>query len=203
MYLIRIRIGFFNVLVFTYPHVSSYRRNHNNCSWCKAFFEVIKSGGDSDRLIGRGYRRGSLRKQQRALEEKSMGRRSMTNISRGADGAGVLTAKRNKNQKLKEESEKKMLSGEEQSASNENNCSNSEFEDDLQHFLRSRGTSTQDIAKMIPYDDNLNDEEAVIPPEKSEYTDNNTAMEDWSGSLRSGHKRQQSPRISLDEEEET
>jgi len=42
--------GFFNVLIYTYPHVFSYRRQHRGASWIHAFWEVIKSGGDSDQV---------------------------------------------------------------------------------------------------------------------------------------------------------
>jgi len=39
--------GFFNVIVYTYPHVVSYRRNHSEYSWVCAFWKVVKNGGDS------------------------------------------------------------------------------------------------------------------------------------------------------------
>ena len=72
--------GFFNVLVYTYPHVTSYRKNYPECNWFKAFWTVIKSGGDSDdqSRVGRrrGNRRGSLRRQQRVLEQSEFRRRS-------------------------------------------------------------------------------------------------------------------------------
>lgn len=53
--------GFFNLLIYTYPHALVYHRNRN-CSWFKAFTAVIKSGGDSDRytamrVSARGRRR--------------------------------------------------------------------------------------------------------------------------------------------------
>ena len=37
------------MLIYTYPHALSYRRSHNGISWIRAFWEVIKAGGDSDR----------------------------------------------------------------------------------------------------------------------------------------------------------
>jgi hypothetical protein len=75
--------GFFNILVYTYPHVQSYRRNHSEVSYFRAFVQVIKSGGDSDQIrtiAGRPGRRQSLRRQQRVLEQSENQRRrhSMT-----------------------------------------------------------------------------------------------------------------------------
>ena len=62
--------GFFNILAYTYPHVVSYRKNHSESNWFQAFWEVIKSGGDSDELRrGRQSRRNSIRKRQRVLEQ--------------------------------------------------------------------------------------------------------------------------------------
>ena len=71
--------GFFNVLVYTYPHVTSYRKNHTKSKWYQAFWNVIKSGGDDDqsRSTGRrSNRRESLRKKQRVLEQSQFRRRS-------------------------------------------------------------------------------------------------------------------------------
>jgi len=42
--------GFFNLLIYTYPHMSTYRRRHAGTSLICAFWEVIKSGGDSDQV---------------------------------------------------------------------------------------------------------------------------------------------------------
>ena len=61
--------GLFNVIIYTYPHAVSFRRNHDDCSWFLAFWEVVKSGGDSDvvkprrRLLQKGSlrRRNSMR----------------------------------------------------------------------------------------------------------------------------------------------
>lgn len=70
--------GLFNVLIYSYPHVVTYRRNHSEYSWVQAFCEVIKSGGDSDQIrTGRG-RRTSLRQQQRVLEQCRNRRNSIT-----------------------------------------------------------------------------------------------------------------------------
>ena len=68
--------GFFNVLIYTYPHVVSYRRNRTECNWFKAFWEVIKTGGDSDqsRINRRGNRRQSLRQRQRVLAQSGLRR---------------------------------------------------------------------------------------------------------------------------------
>jgi len=63
--------GFFNVLIYTYPHVIACRRRNENYSWVRAFCEVIKSGGDSDEVrTSRGTRRDSLKKQQKLLGER-------------------------------------------------------------------------------------------------------------------------------------
>jgi hypothetical protein len=64
--------GFFNILVYTYPHVQSYCRNHTEVSYFRAFIQVLKSGGDTDQIraiAGRPGRRQSLRRQQRVLEK--------------------------------------------------------------------------------------------------------------------------------------
>ena len=85
--------GFFNMLVFTYPHVQSYRRNHENTSYFHAFVHVIKSGGDSDQVIakkGRPGRRHSLRKQQKILEQCENKRRdSITDWANNGRTANV------------------------------------------------------------------------------------------------------------------
>lgn len=59
--------GFFNVLVYTYPHVMTYRRNHTECNWFQAFWNVIRTGGDNDQLRVRG--RASIRQMQRVLAQ--------------------------------------------------------------------------------------------------------------------------------------
>jgi hypothetical protein len=41
--------GFFNLLIYTYPHVVSYRQNNTGSTYFQALLEVLKSGGDSDR----------------------------------------------------------------------------------------------------------------------------------------------------------
>lgn len=65
--------GLFNVLIYTYPHVMSHMKNNENTSWLKAFWEVVKSGGDSDQQ-GTGSakfarRRESLRKKSLVLAQ--------------------------------------------------------------------------------------------------------------------------------------
>jgi hypothetical protein len=74
--------GFFNVLIYIYPHVVSCRRNHGDYSFLKACWEVVKSGGDSDQVLRRG-RRDSLRKQKKVLEanERRNSLGIMTNFS--------------------------------------------------------------------------------------------------------------------------
>ena len=56
--------GFFNLLVYTYPHVSAYRRSRN-VSWFNAFKSIIKKGGDNDEhnalRAPRRYRRSTRR----------------------------------------------------------------------------------------------------------------------------------------------
>jgi hypothetical protein len=41
--------GFFNLLIYTYPHVVSYRQSNPRSTYFRALWEVVKSGGDSDR----------------------------------------------------------------------------------------------------------------------------------------------------------
>ena len=62
--------GFFNILVYIYPHVISYRRNHTECNWFQAFWNVIKTGGDSDQSrSGRKHRRGTIRQKKRVIPQ--------------------------------------------------------------------------------------------------------------------------------------
>ena len=63
--------GLFNVLIYTFSHVVSYWRNHTECNWPWAFWEVVKNGGDSDQsMIGRGSRkRESVRRRERVLAQ--------------------------------------------------------------------------------------------------------------------------------------
>jgi hypothetical protein len=65
MYLSRLSFplqGFFNVLIYTYPHVTSLR-TQTGYSYLKAFFIVVKSGGDNDEeIFGKRNRRDSVRK---------------------------------------------------------------------------------------------------------------------------------------------
>ena len=70
--------GLFNVIVYTYPYVISYRRIHTDCNWFQAFWKVINSGGDSDQSrSGRATRRrSSLRQMQRVLEQSEYTQRS-------------------------------------------------------------------------------------------------------------------------------
>jgi hypothetical protein len=50
--------GFFNILVYTRPHVSALRRRHLSYSRLRAFWIVVKAGGDHDRpSTGRRTRR--------------------------------------------------------------------------------------------------------------------------------------------------
>lgn len=72
--------GLFNVLVYTYPHVISHRRNHADCNWFQAFWKVIKTGGDNDEsgvLTSRKKRR-SVRQMQRVLAQSEFRRKSTT-----------------------------------------------------------------------------------------------------------------------------
>lgn len=50
--------GLFNVLIYTYPYVLLTRQKFSEYSWLKAFWEVVKSGGDSDQIpVSRSARR--------------------------------------------------------------------------------------------------------------------------------------------------
>lgn len=40
--------GFFNILVYTRPHVAKLRRTQTDLSWFGAFWAVVKKGGDND-----------------------------------------------------------------------------------------------------------------------------------------------------------
>ena len=42
--------GFFNVVIYSYPHVLNTRQKFPEYSWFKAFWEVVHSGGDNDQL---------------------------------------------------------------------------------------------------------------------------------------------------------
>jgi hypothetical protein len=74
--------GLFNILVFTYPHVVSYRRNHVSHSWFQAFWEVLKSGGDSDQTrTGRGRRNStSATRRLTSLPESAQRRKSISDF---------------------------------------------------------------------------------------------------------------------------
>ena len=82
--------GFFNVLVYTYPHVVSYRRNNTECNWFKAFWNVIKSGGDNDQIKTgrRAMRRASIRKRQRVLEQSEYRQRNGVEGIMNSSGIG-------------------------------------------------------------------------------------------------------------------
>jgi hypothetical protein len=67
--------GFFNIFIYTHPHVISFRRRNNECSWIRAFWEVIITGGDSDQIsitrrVNRNWsvRRRSLRNEPAVLD---------------------------------------------------------------------------------------------------------------------------------------
>jgi hypothetical protein len=81
--------GFFNVLIYTYPHVLSCRRDHPEYSWIRCFITVVKHGGDSDQLrTTRRHRRDSMRKQRKLLEATSRTKRhhpSTQNTARRLD----------------------------------------------------------------------------------------------------------------------
>jgi hypothetical protein len=56
--------GLFNILIYTYPHAVSFRRNNSEYSCFRVFWEVVKSGGDSDQL-GRSTRNTNIFSQGR------------------------------------------------------------------------------------------------------------------------------------------
>jgi hypothetical protein len=88
--------GFFNVLIYTYPHVESFRRNHDQCSWLRAFIEVVKSGGDNDDIrAGKTNRRSSLRQQKLVL--KASERRAHRDALSGAVTMATARSLRNDN----------------------------------------------------------------------------------------------------------
>ncbi len=63
--------GLFNVLIFTHSHIISLRKNHSEYTWFRAFWEVVKAGGDSDQVQSGTItrRRSSLRQQQLVLAQ--------------------------------------------------------------------------------------------------------------------------------------
>ena len=74
--------------------MTSYRRDHPDCDWFQEFFKVIRSGGDDDNQSrGRrgGGRRGSLRKQQRVLEQSEFRRRT-------SEVEGIMTSSPTENE---------------------------------------------------------------------------------------------------------
>jgi hypothetical protein len=88
--------GFLNVLIYTSPHVESFRRNHDQCSWLRAFLEVIKSGGDSDDTrAGKTNHRNSLRQQKLVLEASE--RRAHRDALSGAVTMATARSLRNDN----------------------------------------------------------------------------------------------------------
>mmetsp|Transcript_11296 Transcript_11296/g.14165 ORF Transcript_11296/g.14165 Transcript_11296/m.14165 type:complete len:424 (+) Transcript_11296:204-1475(+) len=69
--------GLFNILIYTYPHANSYHRNNDTYSWFRAFWEVFKSGGDSDEVrVSR--RRSSQRQRDLVLQQSQMNARRNT-----------------------------------------------------------------------------------------------------------------------------
>ena len=88
--------GFFNMLVYTYPHVQSYYRNRSDVSCFRAFVQVIKSGGDSDQIAramsDNSGRRQSIHKKQRVLEQSENKRRrhSMIDQAHNKDRNSLL-----------------------------------------------------------------------------------------------------------------
>ena len=65
-------------MVYSYPHVLSHHRNNEGHSWLRSFWEVVKSGGDSDQIrVSR--RRSSLRHQQRVLDQVNQRRTLLGN----------------------------------------------------------------------------------------------------------------------------
>jgi len=61
--------GLFNILIYTYPHVCSFRRHHEDDSWFRAFWEVVKSGGDGDDTGTSSRRKSSLRQMNLVLQQ--------------------------------------------------------------------------------------------------------------------------------------
>ena len=59
--------GFFNLLIYTYPHADAYHRRHR-CSWFKAFVKIIRAGGDSDQ---HRELRPTLRRQRHTIQRRN------------------------------------------------------------------------------------------------------------------------------------
>ena len=53
------------MIVYGYPHALSYRYRHNGISWIRAFWEVIKSGGNSDQIQPKRRRMPKARNKRR------------------------------------------------------------------------------------------------------------------------------------------
>ena len=78
--------GFFNIIVYTRPHIVSLRRNNPQYSWFKAFVIVFKAGGDNDSagLAPRSNQQpasdANIRRRQRLIERDH--NRRMSEIQR-------------------------------------------------------------------------------------------------------------------------
>ena len=90
--------GFFNVFVYTRPHVKSIRKNNPDYSWFKAFWIAFKAGGDND-SVGQTHGFTEIRisdaekKKRQDRIRKDFQRRMSTierlnNVSDGYDPAG-------------------------------------------------------------------------------------------------------------------
>ena len=58
------------MLIYTHPHVLTYRRRHRETSWIRALWAVIKSGGDSDQRQPKRRRMPKERKQRGKFSRK-------------------------------------------------------------------------------------------------------------------------------------
>ena len=63
--------GFFNVIIYTHPHVIKERKKNPALSWFQAFRTVVASGGDDDNPKRKTLRKGKKQAKKRAKEKKA------------------------------------------------------------------------------------------------------------------------------------
>lgn len=88
--------GFFNIIVYTKPHVASLRRRHQNYSWFNAFFKVVMKGGDHDRI--HSSRRHSSVASRSSLVSRSNKRRRSSKLPPERKERNLLLSKNRTNQ---------------------------------------------------------------------------------------------------------
>ncbi len=80
--------GFFNILVYTRPHVVTVRRRHGDYLWLRAFLCVVKSCGDHDGRVRCRRRRISWITRQRPGREQENLAGTSSQIRRSNPRAG-------------------------------------------------------------------------------------------------------------------